>query len=185
MTNEWLLIFSDNWRGYLSENQMALNPEDTPRQNKELFSWSFANGNVPHSLEKVTHFIFLYHSSPSQHHCSLGPLPSQYLEHRAGAHTQFSRCSLTSVFHAWAGCQLCPWLLPLTLCQTSSKGAEHFLFRKVLIKLECGNEDTPPPFPVSLKLIHRSQNKTPAKVTQANSFPRAKFPHDLFLNTSK
>ena len=38
MTNEWLLIFSDNWRGYLSENQMALNPKDTPRQNKELFS---------------------------------------------------------------------------------------------------------------------------------------------------
>lgn len=32
----------------------------------------------------------------------------------------------------------------LTLCHTSSKDAEHFLFRRVLIKLECGNEDTRP-----------------------------------------
>ena len=146
MTNEWLSIFSENWRGYLSENQMALHPEDTPRQDKELFSWSFANGNIPHSLEKVTHFIFLYHSSSSQHRCSPGPLTSWYLENGAGAHTH----SVFKVFpqhlplHACAGCQLCPWLLPLTPCHTSSKGAEHFLFRKVLIKLECGNEDTPP-----------------------------------------
>ena len=87
MTNEWLLIFSENWRGYLSEKQMALHPKDTPRQDKELFSWSFANGNIPHSLEKVTHFIFLYHSSSSQHRCSLGPLTSQYLENGAGART--------------------------------------------------------------------------------------------------
>ena len=37
MTNEWLLIFSENWRGYLSEKQMALHPEDTPRQDKDHY----------------------------------------------------------------------------------------------------------------------------------------------------
>lgn len=155
---------------------MALNPEDTPRQNKELFSWSFANGNIPHSLKKVTHFIFLYHSSSSQHCCSLGPLTSQYLENGA-THTLFSRCSLgTSLLHACAGCQLCPWLLPLTLCHTSSKDAEHFLFRRVLIKLECGNEDTPPPFPVSLKLIHRSKNTNTSKGHSSQPFSKTQIP---------
>lgn len=88
MTNEQLLIFFRQLERLLSENQMALNPEDTPRQNKNFSLEVSLHGNIPHSLEKVTHFISCITPAPPSTAAACRPLTSQYLENGA-THTVF------------------------------------------------------------------------------------------------
>ena len=125
------------WEDIYQKAKWPSTPRTLPDRIKSFSLGVSQMETFPTALWKKWLLLFSYISPiPPSTTASPGFLTSQYPENLGLALTHtllISRYLLgTSWLHACGRCWLCPWLLPITLCHTGSKGAEHFLFRKVL-----------------------------------------------------